>query len=342
MVDIISEWKGFWTGAKRQVHETAGRLGLRSRRRASSAELIAPFCEFAEALQAASPEERRILRAGWRSPSTIDQISAAVSARLILARGMKKPELIRYLQHLQNRYLAAVGPSTFARYQSGIPKDVFDNDEKLRAELETISHRLRLAYSISHVRDRYVASIRWMCTIALGVGMVAVGGILLVEQFGLKENLFLLNYAVVGLAGFGGALTSIARRSNALASQGPLAEDPVIQASTLQQGRASLLLAGLTGPAFALVMLLVLMSGVIKIEHVTPAFKAIECAARYCGRPDFEIFGYGYNVDDLDQAKLLLFAFVSGFAEQLVPDVLDRFTRRVGQESGSNGEKNGS
>ena len=51
----------------------------------------------------------------------VDQIGAAIFARLVLARGMKQPELVRHVRHLQNRYLSAVGASAYARYAAGAP-----------------------------------------------------------------------------------------------------------------------------------------------------------------------------------------------------------------------------
>lgn len=315
------------------------RVRLQPRRRVTGADLIAPLSEFAEALLAADPDERLILRAGRRSPSPVDQIAAAVAARLILARRMSRPELVRYLQHLQNRYLAAVGPSTYSRYHSGVPKEVFEDIEKLRAEVETISHRLRMAYAITTVRDKAVADVRAFCMIGFALGLIAIVALLGAQQFLMKQSLFLFNYVVVALAGWGGALTSIARRSNTPLAFGPLAEDPVVQASALKEGRWSILFAGLMGPVFALVMLLVLMCGAVKLDGLTPSFSPVDCRIA-CDHPDFRIFRFGYDlVGDFASAKLLLLAFVAGFAERLVPDVLDRFANNFDHASAEKDRK---
>jgi hypothetical protein len=309
-------------------------IAVRARRSAGhipSGDLIAPFDEFQSALRNASAEERRILRAGRRSPSPIDQISAAVAARLVLARRMSTLELKRYLQHLQGRYYAAVGATAYGRYQASVPKDVFDNPDKLWAEVETISYRLRLAYAISYLRDQYIDRIMKACFYGFLIGTLQFFALLAWEQFSSGPRLFLLNYVMIALAGWAGALTSIVRRASRVLSIGPLDEDPVIQANALHQGFWSTSFGALTGPVFALVLVVVLMCSAINIGDLAPHF--VNCGPT-CANPDFVVFGYRYNIGGpADGAKLLLFAFIAGFAERLVPDMLDRLSQSVDGKS---------
>ncbi len=310
----------------RWLQRVRTRLPFKPRRRAPTAELIASFVDIAQAVTVATPEEQQIIRAGRRSPSVVDQIGAAILARLVLARGMKLPELVRYVQHLQNRYLSAVGASAYARYAAGAPSDVFTDEDKLRAELQTLSYRLRLAYAVSHTRDHELSNIRtwcfWFLLAAFGFVLCAVAW-----QDYYQTSRPLLNYAIVAMIGFGGALTSIARRADKILSTGPLSEDPVIQASALDQGRASLFVAGLTGPIFALILLLLFMTDAFSVGGLTPKFTGRECQGA-CAMMDFRVFQFQFSLQGaIDGAKLGLWAFIAGFAEQFVPDVLDRFTK---------------
>jgi len=315
------------------------RLRRRPARRALSAQLIAPIGEFVEAERAASPAVARILRAGRRSHSEIDQIGAAISARLTLAKKMTDAELVRYIQHLQNRYRAAVGAATYARYMEGVPTDMLDNPKKRWAELQTLSYRLRLAYSITHVRDSRLAFIRLVCTWGLVIALGVVVGAIFYRE--LSSSHPIVNFMIVAAVGLGGALTSIARRANQIVSSSPLDDDPVIQASALQQGLNSLYIAGLTGPIFALTVLVIFMADALKVGELTPTFQHAVCTA-HCDTPDFRIFQYVFWFNSrADAAKMLLWAFAAGFAEQLVPDVLDRFTKAADREEKGDNDAGG-
>jgi hypothetical protein len=292
--------------------------------------LIASLVDYEEALGRASEEQRKILEQGRGSSSVIDRIGAAVYCRQVLAEKMDKAELVRYVQHLQNRYRMAVNSATYARYEVGVPKKFLDKEKTLRAELMTLSYRLRLAYAVSWTRDTYLASIKWVCLIVL-VASVLVCLFMLWAQWFFQSNT-LINFTVVALLGLSGAVTSIARRADKIVDGSPLADDPVVQASALQEGNASLFVAGLTGPIFAMVLTLVFMGTgtTLKLAELTPTFVV---ASRWCSclrQPDFQIFGASFYVSGPASAALLaLWSFVAGFAEQFVPDVLDRFTKNT-------------
>jgi hypothetical protein len=292
-------------------------------RRASSAELIASEVEFETAARIAGEDERAIMDKARASTNVLDQMSAAIYARMILAQHMSDVELVRYVQHLQLRYEAAAGETAYAKYKATVPDDVYKDPVKLRAELQTLSYRLRLAYAVSHKRDRALSNIRQRCWMFLGVALAFVLAAVLYQGV-TGESPPVLNYAIIAAIGFGGSITSIARRAHQLLSSSPLSEDPVVQVSALDEGAASLRIAAITGPVFALVVLLIFMSSGLKIDGLTPEFVS---AAPHGGNPmDFRIFNHEvWLKDGVDGAKLAVWAFVSGFAEQFVPDVLDRF-----------------
>ncbi len=294
-----------------------------TRSRPLTSQLIASLVDLEEAKQLSdTPEQLAELTIKGGTP--VDQVGQAIAARLVLGERMELPELTRYVQHLQNRYAVAVGSASFARYLQGVPKTVFEDLTLLKAELKTLSYRLRLAYSITHIRDRQLSIIRTFCFIflLLSLGFV-VASLFAQDVWGLSSPI--LNFLIIGAVGFGGALTSIARRANQILSSSPLDEDPVIQASALQQGSASLLIAALSGPIFALVLMLIFMSGLVKFGEIQPKFDGAACLSG-CGRFDFRVFQYTFSFSSAgDAAKMGVWAFVAGFAEQFVPDMLDGF-----------------
>lgn len=94
-------------------------------------------------------------------------------------------------------------------------------------------------------------------------------------------------------------------------------------------------MALLTGPVFALFLFAFLAGGLIQISGLTPLF--FDCtppvdpkAAQACrNSPLFVLDSRVAFQTPFEGAKMLVWAFAAGFAEKLVPNVLDRFTGRV-------------
>ena len=298
------------------------------KRRDSRAELVASVVEYEQAMAVAQPAEQAILQEGWRSPDVIDQIGAAVFARIVIARVMTPEARLRYVQHLQNRYEVAVGPAAYAKYTSGVPHDVLSDPAKLQAELDTLSYRLRLAYGVVYKRDRLLRRVWWSCAGLLVVSLICVMAVVLFQNSSAASPPW-LNYSLVAVLGLGGAMTSIARRASRILEPGPLFEDPVFQMSSLDSGASSLFVAGLTGPVFALILMLLFMSGTLDFGGLTPKFSNAALGPHPASQLfNFNMFSWTLTVTSgLEGAKLCLWSFVAGFAEQLVPDALDRFIK---------------
>ena len=292
--------------------------------RVETYQLIASKVDYDRASLVASADQRKIIIDGQQSPHVIDQIGAAVMVRQVLAEQMGHEELVRYVQHLQGRYQAVVGDATFARYNGQVPKDVLDVDAKLRAELGTLSYRLRLCYSISYIKDQYLSKIRMYCGWALLFSFLAVIAAITYQVYSNTPSA-VLNFVIVAFVGFGGALTSISRRANQIVASNPLDDDPIIEASAIQNGSASLVVAALTGPIFATILLVIFMTGGFSLGDMTPIIHV--CPPKYNGY-DFEVLNYHLCADGYaNAAKIVFWSFLAGFAEQFVPDVLDRFSK---------------
>ncbi|MGZ3276896.1 MAG: hypothetical protein ACXWKT_02190 [Caulobacteraceae bacterium] len=296
--------------------------------RDSMAELVASVVEFQQALAVAQPAEQQILHEGWASPDVMDQISAAVLARIIIARGMTPEARLRYVQHLQGRYEVAVGPQAFAKYAATVPDGVLTDPAKLQAELDTLSYRLRLAYGVIYKRDRLLRRVWWCCAGLLMASLLWVVSAVLFQDWTASSPPW-LNYCLVAVLGLGGALTSIARRASRILEPGPLFEDPVFQMSALDSGASSLFVAGLTGPVFALILMLLFMSGTVDFGGLTPKFDNAQLGPHPAAQLfNFNVFHWTLTVKSgFDGAKLCIWSFIAGFAEQLVPDALDRFIK---------------
>ena len=119
--------------------------------------------------------------------------------------------------------------------------------------------------------------------------------------------------ALVILCGVLGGLISMLRRLQAL----PPGSTPLFDTIALNAGQLGIGLAPIYGGIFAMVLYLVFLSGILDTVIAGTAGNAV-----------FPRFSDAIPKTTPDYAKLLVWAFIAGFAEQLVPDVLNRLTAR--------------
>ncbi len=271
------------------------------------------------------------LKAAWESPNLLDQIGAAIQVRKLIAHEMPDEELKRYVSHLALRYRASAGDASYERYLATAPKTLASKADAL-AEADTLLDRLRLAYSIVHLRDSYMSNIRGYFLLFLLFEFVSVLAIFAID---FKYPHLMSNFVPVVLAGLIGSTVSILRRTQSIAAAATFADDPVVQVSALEVGYFGLYAAALSGGVFAVILTLACMGGFLNIQGLTPEF----CTPGGSGAcpasaAPFTVLQHDFALKTgFDAAKLLFLCFLSGFAEQLVPDVLDRFAQSVSKKS---------
>jgi hypothetical protein len=294
--------------------------------------VIATRLDYERVLSSDSKVEVEALRSDWESKALLDRIGAAIEVRKIIAASMPVEELKRYVSHLQVRYRAAGGEDNYQRYIAGAPKNLEASEPELRAEVRTLLERLRLAYSVVHFRNCYLRSIRWRFLAALLIELILLVAILTTgRQF---QSISLANFGLVALVGILGSTVSILRRSQSIATAETFTDDPMVQVSALRFGRWGIYAAVFSGPVFAIVLALVFMGGIINVDGLTPVFCTHYTATDCPGpREQFWVLQRAFTLKtNIDAAKLLVLCFLSGFAEQLVPDVLDRFAQTVAKK----------
>ena len=120
---------------------------------------------------------------------------------------------------------------------------------------------------------------------------------------------------LLALFGLFGSTISVFRRVQTLALTNASSTDPALELMSLRLGGIGVIVALLSGWVFAMLIGFILQSGFISAGELVPKFK-----------PD----GVLEPLATPDRAKLLVFAFVAGFAERFVPDVIDRLTQKAG------------
>jgi hypothetical protein len=283
-----------------------------------------------------SPEALKVIQAGFESPRPGEQIAAAVELRAEMARAFGVERLVPLVAHLKQRLTTLEGPAAAATGEDAAPGD----QAALLGQALSLLERLKLSYGFISERDAIIDRIRKGCLVILGAMFVALTGVAAiwamlgrgqVSSDALLLINSLLNYFMLMAVAAAGAVVSIMQRTSVQGSQGAGGCDPVAQISALRQGVSGVLVAGLVGPTLAVLLVPLFASGAFKIGALTPEF--VDGCTATGGGPmaNFKLIDHCLSLQSgLDAARLVVWAFLAGFAERLVPDVLDRVVRVAG------------
>ena len=310
--------------------------------------------EHAKATGKLHPDVLDVIARGFASRSAGEQIAAAIELRKEISKDYTAGRLGRMVIHLRDRFYIAVGPAAAERYRATILPTPTKDD--LRGEAEALLEQLKLIYSMSVERDSHLSDIRLLSLSFLGAVAALMAAMCLFTPGFLAEpqmvegvrfaalNLesgaaqtaalvpafgSLANYMMVLTFAATGSVVSIIQRSHKASQLGPVATDPIAQINGLRYGLFGLLMAGLTGPVSALLLIALFASDDVKLGELSPSF--VPCDGE--PRSEFRLMDHCAALKShADVAKLLVWSFVAGFTERLLPDVLDRFSRAARKE----------
>ena len=192
--------------------------------------------------------------------------------------------------------------------------------EALRAEAEVLATRVWHARMARNARDRYVGELRrtlfqWLLGIVTAFLMLSLA----LEAVPL--------YFVILTAGMLGALVSVLRRLQA-ALGSPPSPDQSSDLSALAYEKRAAVMSLFAGAVFAIVLYVAFVAGLSKLSgELAPEFAHPKTFPE--GGADFLIFVLKIGpATGIDYAKVVVWSFIAGFFEQLVPDVLDRVVKK--------------
>jgi hypothetical protein len=301
------------------------------------------------------------LRLGFENALPSEQIAAAVELRKLMAQGYEVERLAWLVRHLRERYAEASGrPITAAAKPLPIdaPHDPkcgcpCDSGEKavaskaeMLAEATSLLEELKLRYTLSSEREMLTADLRGnalQLLVALFVAL-AISRMITpdVVSWALNETLSLpftgalstiSNLIVIAVVGAAGAMVSILRRTEPAMDIASTNADPVQQVAGLRHGDTAVWISGFVGAAVSFVLLALFASGLMSnqllgngaLAALFPKVDDCNVAKAVCTLSMLDL-GLRFS-QQLDAAKMLIWAFIGGFSEQLVPDVLDRLTK---------------
>jgi hypothetical protein len=245
------------------------------------------------------------------------------------------------------RFEVLIGAENFKKYLASNPPDPITAPRaEVEADLHCLLGQTQRIYAVTIVRDREVSDLkRWLVGVAgTSIAVVLVVSVLInklieTELFPIQVRYsdVLLHlpgvYAVAIASGMLGALISITRRLQVVTTLSDFERDAAIELAGLTYGRTGVYVALFSGGVFPLVLLFVFVSGLFDkafssgIASLLPAFIGpISADAKAISLSEM-VFQLG-PASAPDYAKVVVWSFVSGFAERFVPDILDRLVRQ--------------
>lgn len=218
--------------------------------------------------------------------------------------------------NLRERYRSLVGEKKFSAYMATASKD--DSPENLiRADIDFLLEEVHLHYTLMPTREKLRSQLIEkvaMITISY-LAVVALFGIVL--RFFNKVEIFPL-VLVITFGSIGGFISMVRRLQDL-----PTNNDPTTNFLDLRYGQTSVILAPINGAIFAVVFMMLCIGKIL--EHsLFPTFSVAKLPADFFVNIALE--------DNVNYAKLLIWAFIAGFAERLVPDTLDRIIAKKQKE----------
>jgi hypothetical protein len=231
------------------------------------------------------------------------------------------------------RYRDIVGVEKYAEYAQCVTVDVSKLGlNELRAELMALGERMRYIYTFvppkEAIRNKIAMDAAWWT-----LGGILLGLLVYIAAWLLTWQVIPL--LVVGFVGEMGGFLSVQQR---LQSSG--GDDPLYKELLLTDGWFSVVvIAPLSGAVFAIVLYFVFVGGLLSgglfprfgplpVTTTATASATLTVTATPQNSPmgATAFLNSGVPSAAEDWGKLLVWAFIAGFAERFVPDVLNRLT----------------
>ncbi len=212
---------------------------------------------------------------------------------------------------IKKRFQTTVGKEKYESYFPVATSDKTIQSEELRADLDFILTETMYVYMLTPLRPLARGRLLWYCMKPfLMISSVMLCTSLAIAYKDQKMDQF-ATMALIPVFGAMGAMLSLQQRVENLPSKG----DTVRSILAMESGRETLWTTSIAGAFFAIIMNLIFAGGMIE-GNLFPSFKYLNDAGGLLPVPR--------PISDI--AKMLIWAFVAGFAERLVPDTITRLT----------------
>lgn len=223
---------------------------------------------------------------------------------------------------VRERFGVIVGEDGLKKYHLSNPPDPMTSArDLLEADMECLLDQIHKTYLFNNARECMVSKLKRRLAYTAAVVIISgtAGAIFYPAHTWLAW--------LIIVAGMLGALTSIYRRLQVVATTDGLKRDSVVQLSSLSYGQAGIYIALFSGMVFALLLYCLFASGLLGSAGVFPVFTTVGPPGAAGVDLDYFIHSVGPK-EFTDYAKLMVWSYAVGFGERYVPDVLDRLVHR--------------
>ncbi|MBI3528388.1 MAG: hypothetical protein HY067_10510 [Betaproteobacteria bacterium] len=224
---------------------------------------------------------------------------------------------------LRAKFKSTVGAEVYAAYEASKPPDpAIASPADLRADLEKILEEFHWLYTSGRARDERLKDLKLWLTLLMFVPFA----FLLLTTFQFEK---ISTLGIIVFTGMAGSLMSIVRRLQDVVAKPLSTSDPVLVQSGLDTGFVGIVLALLSGAVFATLLYMLFIAGMSDIAGKLVPEIAVDGDITKCGTTFSTFVTCTGPKSGIDFAKLVVWSFLAGFAERLVPDVLDRITQNA-------------
>ncbi len=245
-----------------------------------------------------------------------------VVARILANDSAQEQLLRRRALLLRERCRQVLTVAEFVAFEAANPVVPADKPiHEVLAYIEALLDVLHHVYVLVPMRE----TTRTRCSLyVLGWTLVALAIVYLVYRFHKDDKDGIPSIYPVVIAGAIGGFVSVQQRIQSVPPDG----DALQRMLTLEHGVPSLFLSASMGMVFAVLFYALLVAGYAPQAHLLPQIGTDFGPTGPPGTFGFETFMKSCGpLTAADYAKLLVWAFLAGFAERLVPDVLNRIAR---------------
>ena len=212
---------------------------------------------------------------------------------------------------VRERLREVAGPEAYAAYYKIVPPDGELVQEALRECLKQLVSEFHLYFRIWSWRERSRVALTWLAGLGLVLGGLLGYGLTKLSVASEKPAPFGSFPAVLIMGAMGGFVSMYLRMQTV-----DLRVPALSALLDSRYGRYSIMIAPVFGAAFAGLLLLLFAGGLIE-GQLFP--KVIPVGSNF-----MSLFLETHAQDPVHMVKLLVWSFVAGFAERLVPNVLNR------------------
>ena len=244
---------------------------------------------------------------------------------LLISNLLPLTRLSRHVWQLRLRYRDVVGLAQYEAYLSSKPPELAPSNVEAnvyKADIEYLLTEIYVRYMLTPYNEQLRNEISKKVTIIILSGLFVVVLAAVVVYFSevasINQALGPFNLLMVLFIGGMGGLCSMQQRYQSTPRDG----DPVDNVLLLQQSWARLFMPAISGSIFAALLYFIIIGGLVQGQ----LFPAISSAATIPKGGDMMLAIRTNRPDSVaDYAKLVIWMFLAGFAERLVPDTLTRF-----------------